>query len=128
MTHSFHHRYSIIYTRLSSQGESRASSPFKVPKYSVVDLRAYSTQDTAFHRAIAVAAGNSALLIAWESLSVEARVLATTITTDVDLKDAAERHAPILAAVKAGDVQLVSALLRSIRTSTRCCPTSGDAH
>ena len=76
------------------------------------DLRSYSTQNTAFHRAIVVAAGNSALLVAWESLSVEARLLATTITTVVDLVEAAERHAPILEAVKSGDVDLVCALLR----------------
>jgi len=76
------------------------------------DMRTYSTQNTAFHRAIVVAAANPALLIAWESLSVEARLLATTMTTVVDLPLAAELHGPILAAIERGDVAETSRLLR----------------
>jgi DNA-binding GntR family transcriptional regulator len=76
------------------------------------EARSYSAHNTSFHRVIVVASGNPALLTAWESLGVEARSLITTLTTVSDLTEAAERHAPILAAVEAGDVDRVRALLR----------------
>ena len=76
------------------------------------DPRTYSTHNTSFHRVIVVASGNPALLTAWESLGVEARLLVTTLTTVDDLSEAAERHAPILAAVEIGDVDRVCELLR----------------
>ena len=76
------------------------------------DPRTYSTHNTSFHRVIVVAAGNPALLTAWESLGVEARLLVTTLTTVGDLSEAAERHAPILAGVEAGDIDTVCELLR----------------
>ncbi len=76
------------------------------------DARTYAEHNADFHRTIVVASGNPALLTAWESLAVEMRSLATTLTTVVDLKVAAERHAPILAAVLDGDIELVCSLLR----------------
>jgi DNA-binding GntR family transcriptional regulator len=76
------------------------------------DPRTYSSHNTNFHRAIVVASGNPALLTAWESLGVEARLLITTLTTVDDLKKAAERHAPILAAAEANEIETVCSLLR----------------
>lgn len=76
------------------------------------DVKAYAHQSTEFHRLIVNASGNPALVTAWESLGVDTRMLATTITSVADLKTAAERHAPIYQAIVAKDVQKTSTLLK----------------
>jgi DNA-binding GntR family transcriptional regulator len=76
------------------------------------NVREYAAHNTMFHRVIVAAAGNRALLTAWESLGVEARLLVTTVTTEIDIKKAAERHVPVVKAIEEGDVEKVSALLR----------------
>jgi DNA-binding GntR family transcriptional regulator len=86
------------------------------------DPRAYSAHNTTFHRVIVAASGNAALLTAWESIGVEARLLITTMTTVPDLTEAAERHAPILEAVERGDVELVCALLREHQNTYQTLP------
>ena len=86
------------------------------------DPRAYSNHNTAFHRVIVAASGNSALLTAWESLGVEARLLVTTMTTVGDLSEAAELHVPILEAVEQGDVQLLCNLLREHQNTYQALP------
>jgi DNA-binding GntR family transcriptional regulator len=86
------------------------------------DPRSYSAHSASFHRTIVVASGNAALVTAWESLGVEARLLITTLTTVNDLSEAAERHAPILAAVEARDVETVRRLLREHQNTYQQLP------
>jgi DNA-binding GntR family transcriptional regulator len=76
------------------------------------DVKTYAHRSTEFHRLIVNASGNQALVTAWESLGVDTRMLATTITSVADLKIAAERHAPIYEAIVAGDVKKTATLLR----------------
>jgi len=75
------------------------------------DVKRYAHASTDFHRVLVHASGNAALVTAWESLGVDSRMLATTMTSVADLKSAAERHAPILEAVLAGDVKRAAHLL-----------------
>ncbi|MEQ8695424.1 MAG: GntR family transcriptional regulator [Bauldia litoralis] len=65
-----------------------------------------------FHRVVMRAAGNALLLKMWESLHVEIHSRKTLLQPNVDMHAVAESHAPILAAIVAGDVELACKLSR----------------
>lgn len=65
-----------------------------------------------FHRVIMQAAGNELLLRMWESLQVDIHSRKTALQPNIDMAAAAESHAPILAAIAAGDVELACRLSR----------------
>jgi len=71
-------------------------------------LAKYSTE---FHRAIIEASGNRLMLEIWDSLFVEVRTMATIIRGHVELKAAAEAHAPILEAYETGSAELCRELV-----------------
>jgi len=66
------------------------------------DLSALVQHDIAFHREMVEAAGNPVLEQCWKSLGVEGRITISLYGTDVEPRDAAEKHVPILAAIRAG--------------------------
>lgn|SRR5699024_149726 len=71
-------------------------------------LAKYSTE---FHRAIIEASGNRLMLEIWDSLFVEVRTMATIVRGHVELKAAAEAHAPILEAYETGSAELCRELV-----------------
>jgi DNA-binding GntR family transcriptional regulator len=66
------------------------------------DLHAQAEHDTAFHRIIVEASGNSILQDVWRSLRVETRTLITAIKMGAAL-EIADMHRPILDALRARD-------------------------
>ena len=76
------------------------------------DLRAQVEHDVAFHRLIVEAAGNRILLETWLSLRVETRTMLTALRTGLDGHDIAERHRPVLEALRARDPELAGTKLR----------------
>ena len=76
------------------------------------DLRAQVEHDVAFHRLIVEAAGNRILLETWLSLRVETRTMLTALRTGLDGHDIAERHRPVLEALRARDPELAGTTLR----------------
>jgi len=58
-----------------------------------------------FHRVIMRAAGNDLLLRMWESLHVELHSRKTIVQPIIDMRAVAESHAPLLAAIVAGDAE-----------------------
>jgi DNA-binding GntR family transcriptional regulator len=65
-----------------------------------------------FHRTILRASGNELLLRMWESLHVEIHSRKTLLQPNIDMVAVAESHAPIFAAVKAGDIEAACRLSR----------------
>jgi DNA-binding GntR family transcriptional regulator len=76
------------------------------------DLHAQVDHDVAFHRLIVEASGNQVLLETWLSLRIEARTIVTALRTGLDGHDIAERHRPVLEALRARDPELAGATLR----------------
>jgi DNA-binding GntR family transcriptional regulator len=76
------------------------------------DLRAQVEHDVAFHRLIVEAAGNRILLETWLSLRVETRTMLTALRTGLDGHDIAERHRPVLEALRARDPERAGTTLR----------------
>jgi len=71
--------------------------------------------DVRFHRTILEASGNQILIDTWNSLMIEARTFVTLnnlIVTRPDI-DLAERHRPIINALKEGDPVEAGAVMRS---------------
>ena len=66
----------------------------------------------AFHRVVLRASGNELLLKLWESLHVEIHSRKTLLQPNIDMAGVAESHAPILNAVRAGDVEAACRLSR----------------
>ena len=66
------------------------------------DLSALVQHDIAFHRLMVEAAGNPVLEQCWKSLGVEGRITISLYGTYVEPHDAAEKHVPILEAIRAG--------------------------
>jgi len=64
------------------------------------DIGALVRHDIEFHRRIVEAAGNQVLEQCWKSLGVEGRITITLYGTSVDAEEAAERHVPILEAIR----------------------------
>ena len=67
------------------------------------DTKALVEHDVAFHRLIVEAAGNSVLTQCWESLGVESRITISLYGTYMDPKQAAERHAKLIDAIRSGN-------------------------
>jgi DNA-binding GntR family transcriptional regulator len=76
------------------------------------DLREQAEHDVRFHRAIVEAAGNSILLDVWSSLRLESRTIITALAVDLDLRELAELHVPVLEALASGDPDRSGAELR----------------
>ncbi len=76
------------------------------------DFDAMTRHSVGFHRTILRAAQNELLLKMWESLHVEIHSQKTALQPNIDLHAVAESHAPILAAVAAGDVKAACRLSR----------------
>lgn len=79
------------------------------------DFAAYVAADMPFHRAIVEAAGNSVLLRLWDSLHFEARSLELLCHNHIqfDLKEFAEDHFQIVAALDRGNGRTASQLLKA---------------
>jgi DNA-binding GntR family transcriptional regulator len=80
------------------------------------DLEAMVHHSAWFHRVIMRAAGNELLLRMWESLHVELHSRKTIVQPNVDMHAVAESHAPLLAAIVAGDVERACRLSREHQT------------
>ena len=76
------------------------------------DLEGVIDHSVWFHRVIMRAAGNELLLRMWESLHVEIHSRKTLLQPNIDMNGVAESHAPIVAAITAGDVDLACRLSR----------------
>ena len=64
------------------------------------DLSALVRHDIAFHRLMVEAAGNPVLEQCWKSLGVEGRITISLYGTYVEPDEAAEKHVPILEAIR----------------------------
>ena len=76
------------------------------------DLHAQVEHDVAFHRLIVEASGNTILLETWLSLGIGPRTIVTTLRTGLDGHEIAERHRPVLEALRACDPEAAGAALR----------------
>ncbi len=94
------------------------------------DTKSLVEHDIAFHRLIVEAAGNSVLMQCWESLGVESRITISLYGTYMDPKQAAERHAKLIDAIRSGNaaaagregrkhVEVSARLMRSHFDATR---------
>ena len=77
------------------------------------DAIAFATHNTAFHRIIVEASGNSVLLDHWERLDVQFRTAINMARLDMDLAHAAASHKPIIAAITAEDPVLSRRLAKT---------------
>lgn len=64
------------------------------------DVNSLVQHDIAFHRLIVEAAGNPILEQCWKSLGVEGRITISLYGTDIDPREAAELHVPLLEAIR----------------------------
>ena len=64
------------------------------------DVNSLVRHDIAFHRLIVEAAGNPILEQCWKSLGVEGRITISLYGTDIDPREAAELHVPMLEAIR----------------------------
>jgi DNA-binding GntR family transcriptional regulator len=76
------------------------------------DLHEQVRRDVEFHRLIVEASGNQTLLDVWRSLRIEARTLITFLKADIDLRDLAEPHRPVLEALGGRDPEEAGRTLR----------------
>jgi len=76
------------------------------------DLHALVEHDVAFHRLIVEASGNRVLFETWLSLGIEARTIVTALRAGLDGHEIAERHRPVLEALRARDPELAGTTLR----------------
>src|SRR5439155_4274395 len=65
------------------------------------DLHEQVGHDVAFHRLIVEASGNQVLRETWLSLGIEARTIVTALRSGLDGHEIAERHRPVLEALRA---------------------------
>jgi DNA-binding GntR family transcriptional regulator len=75
-------------------------------------VREQVEHDVAFHRLIVEASGNARLLELWASLQVEARTMITALRTGLDPVAVAERHQPIVEALRARDAEAAGREIR----------------
>lgn len=66
------------------------------------DVSALAEHDIGFHRRMVEAAGNAVLEQTWKSLGVEGRITISLYGTYVEPEQAAERHVPIVEAIRSG--------------------------
>jgi DNA-binding GntR family transcriptional regulator len=76
------------------------------------DLHTQVEHDVAFHRLIVEASGNAILLETWLSLGIGPRTIVTALRTGLDGHEIAERHRPVLEALRARDPEAAGAALR----------------
>jgi DNA-binding GntR family transcriptional regulator len=76
------------------------------------DLHAQVEHDVTFHRLIVEASGNAILLETWLSLGIGPRTIVTALRTGLDGHEIAERHRPVLEALRARDPEAAGAALR----------------
>ena len=76
------------------------------------DFRQYSLSNLAFHRMIIEASGNQTLILVWESLAPEVRMLANAREHIDCLSDCANDHLEIVDAFAEGDNRFAGKLLR----------------
>jgi DNA-binding GntR family transcriptional regulator len=76
------------------------------------DIDGIAQHSVGFHRTVLRAAENELLLRMWESLHVEIHSQKTLLQPNIDMFAVAESHAPIFAAVEAGDVEAACRLSR----------------
>jgi DNA-binding GntR family transcriptional regulator len=76
------------------------------------DFEAMILHSASFHRVILRASQNELLIRMWESLHVETHSRKTLLQPNIDMAGVAESHAPILAAVEAGDTERACRLSR----------------
>jgi DNA-binding GntR family transcriptional regulator len=69
----------------------------------VADPLAQAHANARFHATIVAAAGNETLERQWSTLEPFARTYLTSVQADVDLEQLAERHRPIVAALRSRD-------------------------
>jgi DNA-binding GntR family transcriptional regulator len=76
------------------------------------DLHEQVVHDVEFHRLIIEAAGNGILLEVWSFLRIESRTIVTALKTGLDGHELAERHRPILDALRERDPERAGATIR----------------
>ena len=76
------------------------------------DLHLQVEHDVAFHRLIVEACGNAILLETWLSLGIGPRTIVTALRTGLDGHEIAERHRPVLEALRARDPEAAGTALR----------------
>ena len=77
------------------------------------DLREQVEHDVRFHRLIVEASENERLIELWQSLQVEARTMITAIRTGLDPIAVAERHEPIVDALRRRDAEAAGREIRA---------------
>jgi DNA-binding GntR family transcriptional regulator len=75
------------------------------------DYYAEATADAAFHGRIVALAGNATLERVWRTLEPFSRTYITMVVPGVDRRRIADLHAPVLAALRLRDPEVVSAVL-----------------
>ena len=85
------------------------------PATAAADHELLSDLDVRFHGAICRASGHDRLLRAWESMSIQIRLLSLQVieTIYADLHAIPSRHASVVASLRAGDERLAEAAIRS---------------
>jgi DNA-binding GntR family transcriptional regulator len=76
------------------------------------DIEAMILHSAWFHRVVLRASENELLIRMWESLHVEIHSRKTLLQPNIDMSAVAESHAPMLAAVEAGDAERACRLSR----------------
>ena len=76
------------------------------------DLHAQVEHDVTFHRLIVEASGNTILLETWLSLGIGPRTIVTALRSGLDGHEIAERHRPVLEALRARDPEAAGTALR----------------
>lgn len=76
------------------------------------DLYELVRHDFEFHRLIVEASANKVLQDVWNSLRIETRTFISTIATQIEPHEIAERHRPLIEALAAGDGTLAGTLIR----------------
>ena len=84
------------------------------PASAAGDHETLSALDVQFHGAICRASGHNRLLRAWESMSIQIRLLSQQVieTIYADLHTIPERHAMLVAMMRAGDEKLAETAIR----------------
>ncbi len=76
------------------------------------DNHAHTEADIAFHRAIVEGSGNALLWQFWQSMRLATTTFITALLAHRSLEELTERHAPILAALRARDPRAAEAAMR----------------
>ena len=93
-------------------GDVRALEAELVAMRAAGDLHEQVAHDVRFHELIVEAAGNPPLTAAWRSLQVAAVTAITALATGMAREEIASRHEPIIAALRAGEVEASGAAIR----------------